>query len=197
MNTKVLLAAVVALLMAAPMAMAQQATPSHTPTDQRMTGPSNTNQNPTTNQDYNNQNRDRMTGGALDRSNNIDTVTERQSYKASELVGLKVRTIKDEEKGKIKDLVIGNDGRIIYAAVSFGGFLGVGDKLFAVPFEALHVVRNGDKLDFARVDVTEETIKNRQGFDQDRWPEQADPSFLTGTQRHAERPVGGIMNTER
>jgi hypothetical protein len=193
MNAKLWFASVAALLMAAPMAVGQQTTP----TNQRMTNPASANQNPTTNQDYNNPNRDRMTSGALDRSNNMDAAAERLSYRSSELVGLKVRTLKDEEKGKIKDLVIGHDGRIIYAAVSFGGFLGVGDKLFAVPFEALHVVKNGDKVEFARVDVTEDTIKNRQGFDQDRWPEQADPSFLTGGPRNAARPAGGIMNTER
>lgn len=177
MNTKLWLTSIAAVLVASPLAVAQ------------VTTPTNPNQ-PVTTGHTQNDNRDRMVGGAMDRNN----VSERQAVKASELMGLSVRTLKDEEKGKIKDLVIGHDGRIAYAAVSFGGFLGVGDKLFAVPFDAIHIVKTGDKVEFARIDVTEETIKNRQGFDQQHWPEQADPSFLTGSPRNAERPVGG---TER
>jgi hypothetical protein len=120
-----------------------------------------------------------------------DAMAQRQPVRASEIVGLTVRTAGDQEKGKIKDLVIGQDGRIEYAAVSFGGFLGMGDKMFAVPWEAVHVVRNNTgntyKAEFARIDVSEDTIKNRQGFDQDHWPDRADQSFLTtGGQRHAE-----------
>jgi PRC-barrel domain len=179
MSTKPLLVAIGALLVAVPFAMAQVQTMPSNP---------DPNANP-------NQRQDRMTGGAIADQN--APVGERQACKSSELVGLSVRTVKDEEKGKIKDLMIGHDGRVVYAAVSFGGFLGVGDKLFAVPFEAIHVVKNGDKIEFARIDVTEETIKNRQGFNQDRWPDQADQSFLTGSQRNAERPVGGAAPTAR
>ena len=109
----------------------------------------------------------------------MDSVGEHFACKSSEIVGLTVRTAGDQEKGKIKDLVIGQDGRVEYAAVSFGGFLGMGDKLFAVPWEAIHVVRNNNKAEFARIDVTEDTIKNRQGFDQEHWPDRADPSFMT------------------
>jgi hypothetical protein len=55
--------------------------------------------------------------------------TSAHGWKASELIGQSVYTMNDEEKGKIKDLMIGPDGKIAYAAVSFGGFLGIGDKL--------------------------------------------------------------------
>jgi hypothetical protein len=177
MNTKFWLTSIAAVLVASPLAVAQVTTPTN-PNQPVTTGHAQT------------DNRDRMTSGAMDRNN----VAERQAVKSSELMGLSVRTLKDEEKGKIKDLMIGHDGRIAYAAVSFGGFLGVGDKLFAVPFDAIHVVKNGDKVEFARIDVTEETIKNRQGFDQQHWPEQADQSFLTGSPRNAERPISA---TER
>ena len=119
-------------------------------------------------------------------TNRTENVNDRQAIKASELSGLIVRTTGDQEKGKIKDLMIGPEGRVEYAAVSFGGFLGMGDKLFAVPFEAIHVVRNNNKVEFARIDVSEETIKDRKGFDQDHWPAQADQSFVTAGQRHAE-----------
>src|SRR5215471_13787953 len=59
--------------------------------------------------------------------------------KASELIGQKVYTSDNQEKGKIKDLMLSPDGRVEYAAVSFGGFAGIGDKLFAVPLDAIHL----------------------------------------------------------
>jgi len=167
MRTKQWLGAIMVMLMTAPLAMGQGQGIPATP-----------NPNPTPGQYQTRTGEERMNGATtMDRT---AAATELQSCKASELIGLSVKTLKDEEKGKIKDLVLGRDGRVAYAAVSFGGFLGMGDKLFAVPFEAIHVVKNGNKVEFARVDVTEETIKSRKGFDQEHWPDQADPSFLNG-----------------
>lgn len=103
--------------------------------------------------------------------------------KASEVIGMDVRGIEgDDNIGSINDLVLGRDGQVKYAAVSFGGFLGVGDKLFAVPFDAIDIVKTDDDA-FARIDVTEETLKAKQGFNQDNWPEEADRSFTTSNER--------------
>jgi sporulation protein YlmC with PRC-barrel domain len=110
-----------------------------------------------------------------------DRVAERETgrnWKASELIGLNVYTTEDEETGEIKDIVLSPDGRIKYAAVSFGGFLGMGNKLFAVPWNAVRLESKDGEANLARVDVTEESIKERQGFDQDHWPEEADRGFL-------------------
>jgi sporulation protein YlmC with PRC-barrel domain len=103
--------------------------------------------------------------------------------KASSLIGMKVHGISGEEKiGTIHDLVIGQDGRVKYVAVAFGGFLGMGDKLFAVPFEAIDFVKT-DKDAFARIDVTAETLKQKQGFNKEVWPADADRSFANGNLR--------------
>jgi len=99
-------------------------------------------------------------------------------WKASDLIGAAIYTNKDEEKGKIKDLMIGPDDKVAYAAVSFGGFLGIGDKLFAVPMDAIHITWKDGKLEKAKVDVDEQTIKQRQGFDNEHWPQQADRTFV-------------------
>src|SRR5262245_12175640 len=54
--------------------------------------------------------------------------------------GMAVKSPADKDLGKVKDVVIDMEtGTVRYVAISFGGFLGVGDKLFAVPFRALHV----------------------------------------------------------
>jgi sporulation protein YlmC with PRC-barrel domain len=107
-----------------------------------------------------------------------DEMQPGHAFKASELIGQSVYTAGDQEKGKVKDLMLSPDGRVEYAAVSFGGFLGIGDKLFAVPLDAIHLEWKDNKIHHARVDVTEESIKQRQGFDDNHWPERADRGFV-------------------
>jgi hypothetical protein len=105
-----------------------------------------------------------------------------QVLKASELMGMNVRGKSgDDGIGEVKDVVIGKDGKVDYIAVSFGGFLGLGDKLFAVPFEAIEFVDEGDNVGdehYARIDVTEEALKSKPGFNEENWPDQPDVSFL-------------------
>ena len=80
--------------------------------------------------------------------------------------------------GDIKEIMINmNTGRVSYAVLSFGGFLGMGEKLFAVPWEAL-------KLDTANkrfeLDVNKERLENAPGFDKNKWPDMADKSWEEG-----------------
>jgi sporulation protein YlmC with PRC-barrel domain len=122
---------------------------------------------------------------STDRKNRMESAQAENggghAWKASELIGLSVRTTGDEEKGKIKDLMISPTGRVEYAAVSFGGFMGFGDKLFAVPIDAIHLEWKDNKISHAKVDVTEESIKQRKGFDENHWPEQGDRGFITSS----------------
>ena len=140
-----------------------------------------------------NQNQTNRTDVNVNRQNSNATTSDRNakkrsSYKASELMGLNIRATNDDNVGEVKDLMINRDGKIAYAAISFGGFLGIGDKMFAVPFEALQIVAVGDDAPYAHLDVTEQTLKNRQGFDKDNWPEKADQSFMqSGGQRPVDR----------
>src|SRR5215212_9077446 len=67
--------------------------------------------------------------------------------KASELIGMKVEATDGKSLGHIKDLVIDPDeGGIQYAVLDFGGFAGMGDKYFAVPWEALQMDQGHDKI---------------------------------------------------
>lgn len=67
-------------------------------------------------------------------------------------------------------------GRIAYAVLSFGGFLGIGEKLFAVPWSAL-------TLDTRRkcfvLGIDKEKLKEAPGFDKDHWPAMADSRWAT------------------
>ncbi len=102
--------------------------------------------------------------------------------KASDLIGMAIYSQSDDSKiGSINDLVLDQNGHIKYVAVSFGGFLGMGSKLFAVPFEAINF-ENTDGA-HARIDVTEEAQKLNKGFDQNVWPTEADRAFTNGNMR--------------
>jgi sporulation protein YlmC with PRC-barrel domain len=118
-------------------------------------------------------------------SNRMDNKTQgdagNHAWKASELIGLKVYTMDNQEKGKIQDLMISPSGKVEYVAVSFGGFMGIGDKLFAVPLDAIHLEWKDNKVNHANVEVTEESIKQHKAFDENHWPEQGDRGFMTSS----------------
>jgi sporulation protein YlmC with PRC-barrel domain len=91
---------------------------------------------------------------------------------ADTLTGNTVVNDKQEDLGKIEHLMIDlENGRIAYAVLSFGGFLGMGDKLFAIPWSALTV----DKVEKRFIlNVDKEVLKRASGFDKDNWPNMSD-----------------------
>jgi sporulation protein YlmC with PRC-barrel domain len=110
----------------------------------------------------------------------LDSKTRGAAVRASKLKGMKLQNSQGDHVGNIQDMVIDTaSGDIRYAAVTYGGFLGFGNKLFAVPFEALQVGReSGDSDNRVMIlDVSEEQLKGAEGFDEDRWPSFADESF--------------------
>lgn len=92
-------------------------------------------------------------------------------FKASKLIGYSVKNKQGEEVGKIEELVINSqDGRIAYAALSFGGFLGMGDKLFAIPWKSLTPIPEQQSFS---LDVDKEKLAETPGFDDTNWPNMA------------------------
>ena len=94
------------------------------------------------------------------------------ALKASELIGMKVQGSDGKNLGKIRDLVIAPDGAVRYAVLDFGGFLGIGDKYFAVPWDALQRTQNGKTI---ALDTTKRDLKKAPGFDKKHWPDFSDP----------------------
>jgi sporulation protein YlmC with PRC-barrel domain len=97
---------------------------------------------------------------------------------AGTLLGEDVYNGKDEKLGDIKEFMLEMDtGKVAYAVLSFGGFLGMGEKLFAVPWQAL-------KLDTANkrfvLDVEKDRLQNAPGFDKDDWPDMTDQTWASG-----------------
>ena len=97
--------------------------------------------------------------------------------RVSTIEDMHVRNTAGEDIGKIKDLVVDvNSGKVLYAALDFGGFLGVGDKLFAVPFHSFQV-KGTDKDQYLVLDVTKERLKEAPGFDKNHWPDMANATW--------------------
>ncbi len=87
---------------------------------------------------------------------------------ASTLIGDTIRNRQGEELGSLEEIMIDlNSGRVAYAVLSFGGFLGLGDKYFAIPWQALFVDTEKEEI---VLDISKEKLENAPGFDKDNWP---------------------------
>ena len=110
------------------------------------------------------------------------TTTENRTnvMSASTLMGDKVVNPQGEHLGEIKELMIDpQTGHVGYAVLSFGGFLGMGDRLFAIPFRALQL--KADRKEFV-LDVAKDKLQTAPGFDKNDWPKSANRQW--GTEIH-------------
>ncbi len=99
-----------------------------------------------------------------------------QVLSASTLKGDDVRNDRGEKLGKLEEIMIDLDqGRVAYAVLSFGGFLGLGDKLFAIPWEALEVDTENKEI---VLNIAREKLEQAHGFDKDNWPMVTDREWL-------------------
>ncbi|HET6789873.1 MAG TPA: PRC-barrel domain-containing protein [Aquabacterium sp.] len=95
--------------------------------------------------------------------------------KASSIIGTSVVNPGHESLGDIKEMVIDpRTGKVAYAVVSFGGFLGMGAKLFAIPFSAFEY--NVSENEYV-LDVSQDRLKSAPGFDSAHWPEMSDEKW--------------------
>src|SRR5579862_2876137 len=89
------------------------------------------------------------------------------------LTGHKVENASGNDLGKIEDLVLDEQtGHVLYAVLSFGGFLGMGNRLVAVPWKRLRL--KGNQKTFI-LNVDKETLKHAPSFDKDNWPDMTLP----------------------
>jgi len=88
---------------------------------------------------------------------------------ASSVIGDKVVNHSEEQLGTIKDIMLDlHGGKIEYIVVEMGGFLGIGEKYFAIPYALLAV----DPVNECFIlNQSKETLENAPGFDKDHWPE--------------------------
>lgn len=111
---------------------------------------------------------------------------------ADTLVGNDVYNLKSEDLGNIKEIMLDmRSGQVGYAVLSYGGFLGMGEKLFAVPWNALKLDTKNKRF---VLNVEKDRLKDAPGFDKDKWPNMADQAWVNtihayyGTKPYSDRP---------
>lgn len=125
-------------------------------------------------------------------------------HKASEVIGSNVKNPQGEDLGKVEELVIEPaSGTIEYAVISFGGFLGMGDKLFAVPTSLLKSpeVPEGDRHAFFTINVDKARLEKAPGFDKSNWPDVSTPAWADSIDKYygttRARMVGDDLSTPK
>ncbi|WLR93412.1 PRC-barrel domain-containing protein [Shinella zoogloeoides] len=103
------------------------------------------------------------------------TAQSDEQISANTYIGQAVYNSADESIGKISDLIMEKDGGITAAVIGVGGFLGIGEKWVAVPFEKISITQVPDSDDVKL--TTTETAESLQ----------AAPEFKTKSQQVAER----------
>ena len=91
----------------------------------------------------------------------VATVRMEGGVRASKLVGAAVFNGGNQQVGTVDDLIMDHDDRVVLGVISVGGFLGVGGKLVAVPFTALHVDPSGK---VTLPDASKDALNKMPGF---------------------------------
>jgi sporulation protein YlmC with PRC-barrel domain len=104
------------------------------------------------------------------------------AFMVEKIIGSKVANLKGEPLGKIKDLVVDIDtGKIMYAVLESGGFLGIGDKLFPVPWESLAALPS-EGIFF--LNQSKEQMEKAPAFEKDNLPNMGDIQWGEGIFKH-------------
>ena len=96
---------------------------------------------------------------------------------AEDVIGVDVENPQGEDLGTVEALVLDKlKGNVVYVVLSFGGFLGMGDKLFAMPW---HIFSYSPEREKFVISIDKEKLKTSPGFDKDHWPDMTSPEWNT------------------
>ena len=104
-----------------------------------------------------------------------DTRETSRLISAEKVGGTPVENPQGESLGHINDVMIDKvSGQVGYAVLKYGSLLGLGGKLFAVPWDILkyRTARNAYVID-----VPQDRLANAPSFTEDRWPDMGDRSW--------------------
>ena len=108
----------------------------------------------------------------------------RNIYRSSNVCGAAVKGVSNEDIGKIEEIAIDlESGKIAYAVLSVGGFLGFNNKLFAIPWEEFVFKHNEAEKHFI-LDTSKEKLAAAPGFDKDDWPKTAERDWESEVDAH-------------
>ena len=112
----------------------------------------------------------------------FDVKGEANLLSAATISGDDVCNMQDEKLGTIQDIMLDlQTGKIRYAVLSSGGFLGMGDRLFAVPWKAFKQDKENKRF---LLDVDTDQLKKAPGFDKDNWPNMADAGWNSSVESY-------------
>ena len=107
-------------------------------------------------------------GAQMNATQSIAFVQDQKStdWRSSKLVGTNVYGQDNTKIGDINDILIGGGGNVQAVVVGVGGFLGVGEKNVAIPFDALSIERKADStaIDKITVSYSKDDLKNAPKF---------------------------------
>jgi len=87
------------------------------------------------------------------------SVTILDTREVQGILGRDVRSLADEDMGRIVDILVDGEGRVRAAIIDFGGFLGVGSRKIAVEWKALHFVPAAGKRYSVVLELTRDQVK--------------------------------------
>jgi len=103
-----------------------------------------------------------------------------RNHRMSRVLGTEVRNRSGQKIGDLRDLVIDSQGKVTLAIVSTGGFLGLNDRMHAVPWEVLRSASDGTRL----LDMERAQLSHVPGFSDNAWPDLANERWAQENRRH-------------
>ena len=103
-----------------------------------------------------------------------------RTHRVSRIIGSDVHDKSGDKIGEIKDVVVDDKGSIRLAIVSTGGYLGVGERLHAVPWEAMTLGPKDDRV----VDIDKAHLRAAPGFTSKSWPNLGDERWMADNRRY-------------
>lgn len=107
--------------------------------------------------------------------------------RAENVIDVPVKNSANEDLGKIEEIVLDKvNGQVSYVVLSFGGFLGLGEKLFALPWKAISYDKGNDCF---ILNISKDVLEKAPGFNKDEWPDMANPTWSEGINRYYNQSI--------
>jgi len=108
------------------------------------------------------------------------------------LLGSDVKNPQGQDVGDLKQLMLDpHTGRVMYAVVAIGGFLGMGEKTIVVPWNALEVARNGKSL---VLNVSPQMLQQVPAYEKGKEPAYVPAGELRGGGWGVDTPYGRLYD---
>jgi hypothetical protein len=114
--------------------------------------------------------------------------------KVSAIEGKAVKNTKGQSLGTISDVFIGSNGSVVFAILSHGGFLGIGDRLIPVSWDMLKYAPDQDVL---VLPVSKKQLEKAPNFKTKSWPDLGEPGWRSRLQNFYKKlKAGAVPETE-